>query len=914
MAQDNLPDNPSFDRQSHTTVGVPGQQNNVPLPTFVTPINPPPPTMIPPGQVQNPYEEVPPLTEPPWERNPHTKLGTLDTPQPDICCIGFNHEDSKLEAIIKVPIGWVPSDWDTTMPDCPQDRVARVGFWIVLGGSTFFCSEGDIHIRKEPNPNPIDPGDPFIYYSIHECLIPDLQSTTDGKIITNFWSNILQCSPSGPVIAQLWCALKITHRDDYTTFTWKEVQNIGDALSGTSPNPIDPINDFNNAFVKMQPTFKIQKKLIQFPLINSLGKFDFTLRAAPSAIPSESQVFPMHAAILKNKKILLFSGSGNIGYNFDGSNNLPIVPPSLKHTAALFDPDSETIQELPPPPTYLDDTSDAVTGTGTSAVTSLGYKKLRYYDMFCSGHSVIADGRVLIVGGTEEYTIGQGAFHHDHFPGVKLMAYFDPETSSWSLAPKMNHGRWYPSTLVLSDGNVFIYGGHVDLDYTVEHTNSDLEIFNPYINPHIPGKNPWFTVEKTEPTTEQFFQSHELPGNYPKIFLLPNGQIFCASLVTLVPPEKWDIANGTNDITSGKPGLIYFPAIIRWSPYDHLNPITQVKPMVTIVNRGGIVINTAGNPTGGVTSPFDKNIYPIGLETFSQIAILLPLFPPDYSPTIMILKFDKAFKCSPLSQNTEWQDAHRELGGLVLDSNDINKNPVERLNGNGVLLPDATVLFIGGVQSTNGEGILNAHAFDQITKDNPNVIPVPVLPVEIFDPLESPGNQWSIGAKGTRSRNYHSIAVLLYDGRILLASSDIDCGLGQTAQDLSYDIYTPDCLFRGPRPVFSHSEDVIAHGSTFNIRLGKGWQVGDINTDKIGLIRCYSATHATGFDQRYVALQVAKPMPKDADVEFTVQVNSNDNILPPGYYYLFLVSRAGAPSIGHIIKIFGETSIAFGGG
>ncbi len=72
-------------------------------------------------------------------------------------------------------------------------------------------------------------------------------------------------------------------------------------------------------------------------------------------------------------------------------------------------------------------------------------------DIFCSGTSVLPDGRVFIAGGH----LYQGAFGG----GVANTTIFDPVANSWTEGPMMSQPRWYPTTAQLGDGSVMIFGG-----------------------------------------------------------------------------------------------------------------------------------------------------------------------------------------------------------------------------------------------------------------------------------------------------------------------------------------------------------------------------------------------------------------------------------------------------------------------
>ena len=94
-------------------------------------------------------------------------------------------------------------------------------------------------------------------------------------------------------------------------------------------------------------------------------------------------------------------------------------------------------------------------------------------NLFCAGISFLADGQVLVTGGNLAYPAETGG----KYAGLKDVYTFDPWTETWTPQPKMNHGRWYPSQLLLPDGRTFIMGGLDEFGYAAK--NEDLELFNP---------------------------------------------------------------------------------------------------------------------------------------------------------------------------------------------------------------------------------------------------------------------------------------------------------------------------------------------------------------------------------------------------------------------------------------------------
>jgi hypothetical protein len=180
-----------------------------------------------------------------------------------------------------------------------------------------------------------------------------------------------------------------------------------------------------------------------------------------------------------------------------------------------------------------------------------------------------------------------------------------------------------------------------------------------------------------------------------------------------------------------------------------------------------------------------------------------------------------------------------------------------RRNLNAVLLPDGTVLAVGG--NRQGE-------YD-----------LPVLAAELFDPSNE---SWRTMASLTASRAYHSTAVLLPDGRVLAA--------GQTfgAQQTTAEIFSPPYLFRGPRPAIDDSPSNVSYGQTFSVSTSDAE-----STVRVALIRPDAVTHGVNFDQRYLILPFTA-----SSGGLTVRA-PDASVAPPGWYMLFLVNSEGVPSV-----------------
>ncbi len=67
--------------------------------------------------------------------------------------------------------------------------------------------------------------------------------------------------------------------------------------------------------------------------------------------------------------------------------------------------------------------------------------------LFCAGHTLMADGTLMIAGG-----------HHMDDRGIKVTYFYGP-SGSWIKGPDMAFGRWYPTLTTLPDGNVLTMAG-----------------------------------------------------------------------------------------------------------------------------------------------------------------------------------------------------------------------------------------------------------------------------------------------------------------------------------------------------------------------------------------------------------------------------------------------------------------------
>jgi len=197
-----------------------------------------------------------------------------------------------------------------------------------------------------------------------------------------------------------------------------------------------------------------------------------------------------------------------------------------------------------------------------------------------------------------------------------------------------------------------------------------------------------------------------------------------------------------------------------------------------------------------------------------------------------------------------------------------------RTNVNAVLLPDGTILVIGGQR--NGKW---------------NPAPGHVLEAEIYDPAN---DRWITTGPMQFPRQYHSIAVLLPDGRVLSAGGvNPEPGAPQRDQR-NMELFTPAYLLMGTRPAVTALPASAAYGASIAVDTPEAAQI-----DRVVLLRPASVTHHTDGGARYIKI----PITARTANRLTVTVPANGNIAPPGYYQLFILDGNGIPSVGRFLRI-----------
>ena len=199
----------------------------------------------------------------------------------------------------------------------------------------------------------------------------------------------------------------------------------------------------------------------------------------------------------------------------------------------------------------------------------------------------------------------------------------------------------------------------------------------------------------------------------------------------------------------------------------------------------------------------------------------------------------------------------------------------QRAFANGVVLPDGTVLIMGGQVYAN-----------PFSDDTSNFVP------ELFNPAS---NTFTKLAPAAIPRNYHSTAVLMADGTVINGGSGL-CGNCAT-NHFDAQIFQPPYLFTSSgalatRPgINSISVASIKIGGSFSITTSAA-------CNSFSMIRQSSTTHTVNTDQRRIALTPTST----SGTTYTFTVPNDAGVALPGYWFVFAMA-GGVPSVSKTLKV-----------
>jgi galactose oxidase len=267
------------------------------------------------------------------------------------------------------------------------------------------------------------------------------------------------------------------------------------------------------------------------------ASFTFTLQS--SALKGKWEPvfeFPnvaIHTHVLRNGRVLMWGRRDRPDQSLDIHECTPFV----------WDPKDPLISPNPtnpptakttntPQPKRKDDTDDTKETT---------------VNLFCSGHTFLPDGRLLVVGG-----------HNADSDGLNQAVIYTPASPSsndpgtWSPTAPMGQGdtmrRWYPTATTLPDGSVLVLSGsYIDTTQPKGKQTIIVDLLQVWEN------DKWKTIKKGDGGDLNFFG---LPL-YPRMHVASDGRVFMSGtnagtfLLKTSQPGGWTgvgpRANGNRD-------------------------------------------------------------------------------------------------------------------------------------------------------------------------------------------------------------------------------------------------------------------------------------------------------------------------------------------------------------------------------
>ncbi|MDP2818651.1 MAG: galactose oxidase early set domain-containing protein [Polaromonas sp.] len=196
-----------------------------------------------------------------------------------------------------------------------------------------------------------------------------------------------------------------------------------------------------------------------------------------------------------------------------------------------------------------------------------------------------------------------------------------------------------------------------------------------------------------------------------------------------------------------------------------------------------------------------------------------------------------------------------------------------RHNANTVILPDGTLLTVGGNKGLYGyeDAEFSTELYSKAAIDTTGT--------------------WLKLAPHTIQAAYHSTAILLPDATVLLSQDDMDYS-AQAAFQHKAQVYSPPYLFKGPQPKITAAPTNVAYGQSFNISTDRSDMVSAV------LVAPGATTHGNDMHQRAIKLRV---QPRTNGL--TATVPSSSALVPPGYYMLFVMDSQGIPSVAKFVRV-----------
>ncbi len=325
---------------------------------------------------------------------------------------------------------------------------------------------------------------------------------------------------------------------------------------------------------------------------------------------------------------------------------------------------------------------------------------------------------------------------------------------------------------------------------------------------------------------------HSFPQIYPSMHLLPGGEVFYT-------PTGWH--------SGGCSGAADYPAAKPSGFFEFLSTSVPVKASWTDIGTQDAAAEAAIDRVKGMAVLLVQPSYP-----FVQAMVVGGGGDPESATTFQMINLSTIVP--------KWGPPVTLPDGL------------SRVNVNLVALPDGTV-FVSGGRPLAGTPANGGACW-------------------IYNPVAMTWQQCDAVAN---KRSYHSVALLLPDGRVATAGNECPA-------DTTYEVFSPPYLFASdgtlaPRPEITTLPAQVHHGHEFTLQTPSPSTVA-----KVVLVRPMAVTHQTDSEQRVLQL----PFLTTGPTELTATAPNGWHphaLAPRGWYMVFLVDNQGVPSEAKFIHL-----------
>jgi len=241
-------------------------------------------------------------------------------------------------------------------------------------------------------------------------------------------------------------------------------------------------------------------------------------------------------------------------------------------------------------------------------------------------------------------------------------------------------------------------------------------------------------------------------------------------------------------------------------------------------------------------------------------------------------------KILALGGSPSYQNSAATTNAYVLTVNGVNNEVTTKQVGsmanarsfaNSVVLADGKVAVFGGQNY--------AVPFSDNTS---------VYQAELWDPATG---KFSTMASASVPRNYHSVALLMPDGRVFTGGGGL-CGTGCVTNHFDGQTFTPPYLLNADgsaatRPVITAAPSAAPNGARITVKTNSP-------VTRFAIVRMGTATHSVDTDQRRLSLASTTVY---GGYQLTIPADSG--IALPGYWMLFALTAKGVPSVAKVIRI-----------